>query len=124
MPGPLLDPRLTAGLVDAGWFNATITIQVLTDSADAEGTISRTPTTFATVQAAITPLSGRELAMAQREQAEVNHRITMPFLSGVKTQMRVLFGTRIFEILVVHNSSERNILTVLDCVELFELPAP
>ena len=119
----IIHPLLVDRLVRKGWFNCEITIQDLTDTPDSEGTIARTPSTFATTLAAIRPLSGTELVMAQREQAEINHRITMPFLASVKTRMRILFGARVFEILVVRNPAEQNLLAVLDCVELFELPA-
>ncbi len=53
----------------------------------------------ATVWAAIEPLSGREFLAAQAVNAELTVRIRIRYRTGIDSSMRVLFGTRVFEII-------------------------
>ena len=72
----------------------------------------------ATVWADIRPLSGREYFSAQQVQSEVTTQIWLRHLDGIKPTMRVKFGKRIFEILSVLNTQERNISLQLMCKEV------
>ena len=54
--------------------------------------------THATVWAAIEPLRGREWLETRMVQADVDTRIRIRYLSTVTPSMRVLWGTRVFEI--------------------------
>src|ERR1700722_18578897 len=74
---------------------------------DSEGTPLAT-TDFADTWAAIVVLQGRELDKAQQIVSEVTHRITIPYQTGVASQMQVQFGTRLFQIQAVLNPDERN----------------
>ena len=64
--------------------------------------------TFATARAQIIPINGKEYFSANQEQSSVTHKITMRYLAGVNTKMRVNYGGRIFNIEAVINFQERN----------------
>ena len=73
--------------------------------------------TYATVQASIEPISGREYFAAQSTQADVTHRIRIRYFSGIVPKMRVSYNSRIFDILSVINVGERNRELQLMCRE-------
>jgi len=65
------------------------------------------------VAADIEPLSGRQLLAAQAEQSSVTHKVTLRYrdelaVPAVVAAMRILYGTRIFQIHVSLNEDERN----------------
>ena len=72
----------------------------------------------ATVWADVRSLSGREYFSAQQVQSEVTTQIWLRHLDGIKPTMRVKFGKRLFEILSVLNTQERNISLQLMCKEV------
>lgn len=69
----------------------------------------------ATRWARIEPLDGRELWRARQVQADVTHRITLPWETSLQptTQWRVLFEGRVFQLLSVVRPAERRIEWVL-----------
>jgi SPP1 family predicted phage head-tail adaptor len=74
----------------------------------ADGSIVTTWETFATAWASIEPLVGREYFAQQREQATVSHKIRMRYLPGITHKIRLVWGSRAFEIESVLNVAERN----------------
>ncbi len=54
---------------------------------------------------------------AQSTQADVTHRITLRYMSGITPKMRVNYNSRIFDILSVINVGERNRELQLMCRE-------
>ena len=71
----------------------------------------------ATVWASVEPLSGKEYFNAQQTNSEVSTKITIRYLSGITSQMRVTFQKHIYNILSVINFEERNIYLQLLCLE-------
>ncbi len=71
------------------------------------------------IWAAIVPLSGREFfATAQSlESKEISHRIGIRYRSGLRPDMRIVYGTRYFDIKSVINIDERNEELELICIE-------
>ncbi|HDR9185282.1 phage head closure protein [Burkholderia vietnamiensis] len=70
----------------------------------------------------VSPVSGRELLAAQAVQTEVTHTISVryrPELQNPKevAAMRVLFGSRVFDINASMNQDERNRLVMLQAKE-------
>ena len=63
---------------------------------------------FATVWAAIEPLRGSEFFLSQQVNAEVTGKIVMRYLEGVKPDMRILYGSRVFEIDSILDIAERH----------------
>lgn len=81
------------------------------------GGVVETWGTYKTVYAAVEPLNGKEYFDSERRAADVNTRIRIRYVAGVVPKMRVLFGSRVFDIKSVINPSERNRELVLMCVE-------
>jgi len=101
----------------AGKLRNTIAIEQVAETQDADGSVIESWSTFASAQASIEPISGREYFAAQTTQADVTHRISLRYLAGVMPKMRVKYGSRIFDILSVININERNRELQLMCRE-------
>lgn len=101
----------------AGRLRHVITIQQATETRDSVGAIIRTWATYDTVRASIEPLNGREYFNASQVQAEVSTRIRVRYLDGLTSKMRILFGSRIYDIKAIINDKERNFEMTLMCVE-------
>jgi len=65
--------------------------------------------------ASIAPLKGRDVYAANHLEGRVSHKIITPWRSDVTptTAMRLLYGTRVFNIHAVLNEGERNVWFVL-----------
>ena len=97
-----------------------IAIEQVAEIQDSDGSVIETWSAFADVQASIEPISGREYFAAQTTQAEVTHRFSLRYVSGVTPKMRVKYGSRIFDILSVINVNERNRELQLMCRECID----
>ena len=85
-----------------------ITLQTPAATVDSFGQHTRTWTTFATVWADIAPVGARELQAGDAANLQVTHRITIRWLSDLTSDKRVLFGSRVFQIVGIRNIEERN----------------
>jgi SPP1 family predicted phage head-tail adaptor len=103
--------------VKIGKLRHPITIEQVAETQDPDGSVIETWSTYANAQAAFEPISGREYFAAQTTQADVTHRISLRYVSGVVPKMRVKYGTRTFDILSVINTNERNRELQLMCRE-------
>ncbi|WP_078382337.1 phage head closure protein [Sutcliffiella halmapala] len=65
----------------------------------------------------INTLSGREFWQAQQMEAEVSHKVTIRFRSGIKRSQMVFYQERKFEIQYVFNRDEGNRFLELYCLE-------
>ncbi len=105
-------------MVEFGKFRHRISIQEMTDgTADDYNQTTKTASTVATRWAQITPLSGKQLEYAQRIHDQVTHEIRLRYYAGLGPDHRVLFGSRVFEILNVINVDERKEEMIVQCVE-------
>lgn len=75
-----------------------ITIEQLTLTPNDSGGQAEAWTTFATVWASITPKIVKEVNFAQRIEPRIDHDIVIRYIAGLTTTMRIVFGTRVFEI--------------------------
>ena len=75
---------------------------------DSYGAETITWTDVDTVWGSVEPISGREYFLAQQVQSEVTHRVTIRYYAGMNPGWRIKFGTRIFDVLSVINTEERN----------------
>lgn len=73
---------------------------------------------FKTVYASIVPLSGKEYFSAQQINAEISHKIECRYFAGVLPTMRIVYGTRIFNIESVINIREANKTLQIMCTEV------
>jgi len=103
--------------MNVGRLRHQVTIIQAVSAPDGAGGLTKTWETLATVWAAVEPLRGREYFAAQQVTAEITHKVTLRYLTGVRPEMRVQFGDREFDIMAVINPQERNIYLELMCVE-------
>jgi len=103
--------------MNVGRLRHQVTIIQAVPAPDGAGGLTKTWTALATVWAAVDPLRGREYFAAQQVTAEITHKVTLRYLTGVRPEMRVQFGDREFDIMAVINPQERNIYLELMCVE-------
>ena len=85
----------------AGKLNKRVNIQSVTETRDDSGGVVETWTTEITVWVSIESMTGKELFAAQELQSEITHKINMRYLTGMTTKKRILYGSRIFNILSV-----------------------
>src|SRR5262245_3733493 len=73
--------------------------------------------TFATIYASIEPLSGRELFVALEHHPEATVRITIRYRNDVTAKERVVYATKIYNVLAPLNTEERRRELKLLCSE-------
>ena len=93
----------------AGRLTKRLTIQQVVRAQNAAGELVDIWETWATVWAAIEPLTGRERFLGPRLVAEVDTRIRIRYHAGVvATTMRGTYGGRVFDFLAVVAPRERH----------------
>ena len=108
-------------MIHSGRLNKLITIQQSTQTRDAHGGNVDSWGTYAVRMASIVPMNGREYFTARQEASEVSHRVRIRYDStaGATTpKMRILYGSRVFDIESVINPKEANKEIVMMCREL------
>jgi len=93
-----------------------IVIQTFTESQNDFGEAVKEWTDFKTVYSKITPLSAKEFFKAGTH-AEASHKIELRYLKDIKSKMRVIYNSRVFEIESVLNIREENKTLHLICTE-------
>lgn len=109
-------------VVRAGNLRKRLSFQTRATTQDVSGQQVNTWTTAFTVWGEIEPISGRELLAAQAVQSDVTHTVTVRYRSElavpkVVAAMRIMYGTRIFNITSGMNEDERNRLVTLQVSE-------
>ena len=94
-----------------------ISIQEMTRTADGQGGFTESWSEFASVWAGIEPSSAAERMYAQRIESNVTQKVTIRWLNGVKSEMRIIFEDRILHIHGVRRRDEERWFMILDCVE-------
>lgn len=105
-----------SGTIEEGVYTDPGQAGAYTETLDA-GALAPTSARPSTVWAAIEPLSGQQYFAAKQTMSEVTHRVTMRYLSGVLSTMRLSFSGRYFSIVSVINLDERNRYLVLMVTE-------
>lgn len=119
---PALNPRLIQHFKRR--FNCDFIIQVPTDVPDGAGGSTRNWAPW------VGPANGEvlgalyELSALEREQQgaageATTHQLLIAYVAGVDATMRVLYGTRIFDIGHVIDYGEQHLLLELECIERF-----
>lgn len=67
--------------------------------------------------AAIEPLGSSEIWRAQAAESDATHRVTIRYRAGVTSRMRLIYGSRTFEIDSVANEGEKDRVLTLVCRE-------
>jgi len=104
-------------MIRAGELRHKITIQSPAEVSDGRGGVSRTWDTHAKAYAAIEPLRSEDVFDQQAIATGAQVRIRTRGVSSVTTTMRVLFGTRVYEIVGVVDIDERGRELRLNCRE-------
>lgn len=95
-----------------------IWIQSKRDTPDGQGGFSEAWINRSNIWAAIYPIKAAQIFDARSIDAETTHLIK---IRGLETRIddtnRILFGTRIFEIIFIENLQERNFVKVVQCKE-------
>ena len=101
----------------AGSLRDRVGIQRRTTSRDAAGAVLIAWETYATVWAAVEPLSGREAVAMKEVHASANVRVTLRWRKDLRAQDRLLFVTRVFEINGITDVGGRQRWLELACTE-------
>lgn len=101
----------------AGQLNKMVRVEQKTAVANTYGEPVPTWTLFAERSAGIRPLVGRERWAAQQVNAQVTHEIRMRYFDGLRADMRITHGGRVFTILAPLNTDERGREYVIPCEE-------
>lgn len=104
-------------MMRTGTLRHRVELQERVDTQDGTGQAVPTWRTYATVWAAIEPLSGRELIAAKQAQSQATTKMRLRFVDGVGTTDRAVFGSRTYAINSVINPDERNRELHLMCTE-------
>ena len=104
-------------MIDAGRLTDRIVIEQATETRNSVGEVSLSWSTFATVWADVSALSGREAERYGQIVGFTGHKVTIRALAGVKPAMRILYaGSRTLEIGAI-NEYERVWYMELICTE-------
>jgi SPP1 family predicted phage head-tail adaptor len=115
--------------INSGKYRHIVTFQRLKDTQNLYGeTSTNTDENWEdafTARVGVFPISGREaLGLdADMRLGEISHRIVLRYTKGVANNMRIKFGTRIFDIISPPvNNYERNEELLLFCKERNPMP--
>lgn len=92
----------------AGKLTHKVIIQQRSESKNTIGEDITTYTTYREVWARVVPLTGKEYVAQNETQSSITGKIYIRYLDGVTNDMRVLWGTRNYDIQAVINTEERN----------------
>lgn len=92
----------------AGYLRHRCWIKEATHTADGFGGITTTWGTVTVCWGALEPLKGREWIASGMENSEISGVFRMRYYSGIRPNMRVYYGSRVFDIQSVIDPSERH----------------
>ena len=101
----------------AGALRHRVTLQSATETATKHGARLETWAAVATVWAEVSPLQGREFMEGRREESELDSRIRIRYRAGVVPGMRIVWGSRIYDIMAVIETGAQRRELVLMCRE-------
>lgn len=105
-------------IINAGQLNKQLILQAPSISREADGAEVITWTTLATIWSDITSSGGREFWQAKQINAEISHMVTIRYRDKISPRYRLLYGSRIFQILSVVNADETRTGLQLMCKEV------
>ena len=77
--------------------NKLVTVQTPTETTTS-GETSLSWSTLLREWAAIVPLTSREYSFASQRNADVTHKIIMPYRPGITSACRIVWNSRVFEL--------------------------
>ncbi len=103
--------------MSAGLKNKLISIESLTRTVDSVGDSIETWSTFATAWVEIKTESGREFQHAREQHSELSHVLSLRYLSGITSKMRINIDGDYYNILSVFDPSRRKSELRIYCSE-------
>jgi len=103
--------------MQAGKLRESVTIQQKTDVVSDSGEAVATWSTYAAAFADIRTPSGREFFGQDKFNATVSHIVTVRWVTGIKPEMRVLWGSRILNIIYINEDRQHAKMMQLNCME-------
>lgn len=101
----------------AGKLRHRVRIQVATESISQSGSVSTDWRNVESRWAEISPIAGGEQVQGEQRIASKTHQVRLRYFDGLTTQHRLLFGTRVLEIVSINTIDEIKREMVLDCRE-------
>lgn len=105
-------------LMRAGVLDKRLTIQRKQVTQDGFGAEVITWVEVATVWAQIAPLQGRELLIGKAIEAEQTTRITIRHIDGLRSSMRAVWGTHVYDITDVQPVEQAGKMINMFCREV------
>ncbi len=103
--------------IRAGQLRHPIEIQENTETSDGDGGLTGSWDTVHTPWAAIRPATATEIFNASQLQSVITHVITTRFIAGLRTDYRILFESRIFNITSIADSEEHQFSQEIQAME-------
>lgn len=101
----------------AGKLKQWLVIQSPVNTKNDHGEIIQTWQTYAELNGSVEPSSAREFWRANQVVADATHGVTCRFYPGVTPAMRILYGSRVLNILSVLNDGENDAELQILCKE-------
>jgi SPP1 family predicted phage head-tail adaptor len=92
--------------IDPGRFRTELVLEQVSDASDGMGGEVETWLPVATVFASLDPVSARSVFGADQTLETVTHLVTLRQEEDVRSGMRFINGSRVFDILTVHDPDE------------------
>ena len=102
----------------AGELRLSLTIQTPTRAENSKGEVLVAYVDAGSFYASVEPLTSREINFARQAELSTTHRIRARYTPDLKSDCRLKFGTRIFDIVGIVNVEERNIELEISAVEV------
>jgi len=103
--------------LNPGRLRHRVELHAATTTRDGYGQPKETFAKYADVWASIESLSGREFVQAEQVNGEITHKVIIRHQSDLVRTDRIIYGTRIFEIVRILNIEERGRYQELECKE-------
>lgn len=97
-------------MIRAGNLRHRIDIQESTDVPDGMGGSTLTWASVSgmgSVPAAIWPVSSKEILDAMKQELQITHKIRIRYRAGLTSKNRIVFGSRVFNIISIINADEK-----------------
>ena len=94
--------------MSSGQLRKRITLQAETTATDNAGGYALVWTDIMSAWAEISPSNGNKYFVAGHLESHITHHVTMRYQSGITTNMRMIYNSRIFNIRAVLNTDESN----------------
>lgn len=106
--------------IDAGDLRRRVEIQANTPAANSLNQPIDSWATVATRWASIEPASGTRFTASEQTRTLTTHKVVIRYYPGLTPKYRIVYGSRVFNILQILNEGEFNVRHTLLCQEVVE----